>query len=171
MTETTDHLPAGLSEDLGWLLGQAVHSYALTIQRTLGEFPGGGRGYLLLRGAVNSCARNQIELARQLGVDRTVMVYLVDDLVKAGLVERRPDPADRRNRLVVPTAAGETRLAEASAAIERVEELILGPLDDDEREEFRETLRRLARHHQTLAYSTDQSGTVCQIAGDDAAAC
>ena len=31
------------------------------------------------------------------------MTYLLDDLEAAGLVERRPDPTDRRARRVAPT--------------------------------------------------------------------
>jgi DNA-binding MarR family transcriptional regulator len=34
------------------------------------------------------------------------MTYLLDSLAEAGLVERRPDPADRRARRIVATARG-----------------------------------------------------------------
>jgi len=34
--------------------------------------------------------------AQQLGIDRTVMTHLLDDLERADLGERRPAPADRR---------------------------------------------------------------------------
>ena len=34
------------------------------------------------------------------------MTYLLDDLEKAGLIERRPDPADRRARRIAATASG-----------------------------------------------------------------
>ncbi|MFK0044612.1 MarR family transcriptional regulator [Streptomyces sp. NPDC090741] len=44
-------------------------------------------------------------MATYLGIDRTVMTYLIDDLVTAGLVERRLNPADRRQRKIV-TAPG-----------------------------------------------------------------
>jgi len=51
----------------------------------------------VLVAAARGNARNQLALAQQLGVDRTVMTYLIDDLERAGYVERRPDPADRRS--------------------------------------------------------------------------
>ena len=37
------------------------------------------------------------------------MTYLLDDLEQAGLIERRPEPADRRARRVVATDAGRAR--------------------------------------------------------------
>jgi DNA-binding MarR family transcriptional regulator len=148
MSEAGDcDLPAGLRADLGWLLGQVVQAYALAAGRVLGEFPGGGRGYLTLVAAVGQSARNQVELARQLGIDRTVMVYLLDDLVKAGLVERRLDPADRRNRLIVATEAGRARQAALGHVLHGTIEEFLAPLTGDERAAFEVTLHRLIEHN------------------------
>ena len=48
-----------------------------------------------LAAAVQDVAGNQGTLGQQLGIDRTVLTYLIDDLESLGLVERRPDPADR----------------------------------------------------------------------------
>lgn len=46
------------------------------------------------------------ELAAALGIDPPNCTPVVDDLQKRGLVERRPNPADRRSKLVVTTTAG-----------------------------------------------------------------
>jgi DNA-binding MarR family transcriptional regulator len=46
------------------------------------------------------------ELATALGIDPPNCTPVVDDLEKRGLVERRPNPADRRSKLVVTTTAG-----------------------------------------------------------------
>ncbi|MFI7023701.1 MarR family winged helix-turn-helix transcriptional regulator [Micromonospora sp. NPDC049900] len=46
------------------------------------------------------------ELAGQLRCDRSNVTALVDKLERAGLVERRADPADRRQRTLVVTDAG-----------------------------------------------------------------
>jgi DNA-binding MarR family transcriptional regulator len=66
------------------------------------------------------------------------MVAAVDELEDAGLVERRPDPADRRVRLVTVTDAGRTALARARSVVARTEDDLLADLGDD-----RATLRRL----------------------------
>ncbi|SCL16790.1 transcriptional regulator, MarR family [Micromonospora nigra] len=46
------------------------------------------------------------DLAEQLRCDRSNVTALVDKLEQAGLVERRADPADRRQRVLVVTDAG-----------------------------------------------------------------
>lgn len=145
--ELACELPTGLEVDFGWLLGQALHAHLTAAKQAVQDIPSGHRGYLVLSAAVHACARNQLEMGRQLGLDRTVMVYLVDDLVKAGLVERRPDPADRRNRLIVATESGQERLAEVTAGLNRAEAHLLASLDDDERETLRQLLRRIVAHH------------------------
>ena len=72
------------------------------------------------------------------------MTYLLDDLEAAGLVERRPDPADRRARRVAPTPDGLALLREVKATLRDVEDGLLAPLDDEERVVLRGLLRRLA---------------------------
>ena len=46
------------------------------------------------------------ELARLSGRHKQIVGRLVDELEQLRYVERRPDPADRRAKLVVPTARG-----------------------------------------------------------------
>lgn len=146
--ETTVALPPGLESDFGWLLSQVFNAYLCAAKTVTADFPGVYRGYLALSAAAHRSARNQIEMSRQLGCDRTVMVYLIDDLVKQGLVERRPDPADRRNRLIVPTEEGLRRLAEVNKALRDVEHDLLAALDPEEQETLRTMLKRvLARRH------------------------
>ena len=45
-------------------------------------------------------------LAERAGIGRAAMGELVDELERLGHVERRPDPADRRAKLVRPTERG-----------------------------------------------------------------
>lgn len=47
---------------------------------------------------------NQQELADLLFKDKSSMTYLIDNMVKAGLVTRKEDEADRRNKLIMLTA-------------------------------------------------------------------
>jgi DNA-binding MarR family transcriptional regulator len=53
------------------------------------------------------------------------MTYLLDDLEAAKLVERQPDPADRRSRRVVATAHGREVLADLDARFARAEQHLL----------------------------------------------
>ncbi|UYM05723.1 MarR family winged helix-turn-helix transcriptional regulator [Solicola gregarius] len=86
----------------------------------------------------------QAALAEQIGVDRTVVPHLIDDLEDAGLVERKPDPADRRARRVELTAKGRSTHDELAARIRQVEREVLAGLDDASVEQLRGLLRRAA---------------------------
>ena len=55
-------------------------------------------------------AARQVELAEVLGVSPASLSDSVASLLRKGLVERRPEPADRRARRVVLTEAGRTRI-------------------------------------------------------------
>ena len=101
-----------LSNDLGWALGAVFRGYVKATHEALADLPGGPRGYQVLAAAAGDEHGSQLALAQRLGVDRTVMTYLLDSLAEAGLVERRPDPADRRARRVVATARGRALLKE-----------------------------------------------------------
>ena len=140
-------LPPGLEDSLGWLLAQCFRAYGAAMEQAVADIPHNHRGFQALSGAAHCSARNQAELARQLGVDRTVMVYLVDDLAKAGLVERIADPADRRSRLIRATEAGRQRLAAAQGAIEDAEAAVLAPLAPAEQAQLRTMLQALASHY------------------------
>ena len=99
--DATPHSPtisAGAWASLFRAYVTAAHD-ALPNSRAVPGLPGAAGGH---PGHVGS----QLALAQHLGIDRTVMTYLLDDLEAAGLIERRPDPADRRARRVVATRTG-----------------------------------------------------------------
>ena len=135
---------AALGDDLGWMLGAVFRSYRDAAKAVMGDLPGGPRGYQVLRFAAQESSATQLAIAQQLGIDRTVMTYLLDDLVRAGVVERRADPSDRRARHVVATVAGRDRLAQLDERLRLAEQAVLGPLSADEATVFRGLLRRLA---------------------------
>ena len=131
--------------DLGWALGVVFRRYAKASGAALGGVPGGPRGYQVLATVTSEGPKRQLDLAAQLGVDRTVMTYLLDDLEKAGLVQRQADPADRRARLIVPTEQGSETLCDLERRLTATEDEVLGSLDDGERTSFRVLLQRVAR--------------------------
>ncbi|GAA0948216.1 MarR family winged helix-turn-helix transcriptional regulator [Pseudonocardia zijingensis] len=150
--------PPDVEQDLGWALGTVLRSYLRLANEAVAGVPGGPRGYQVLSSAASGERTSQLAMAQSLGVDRTVMTYLLDDLEKAGLVERKPDPADRRARRVLLTEAGTARLCAAERGLRKVEEHLLGPLDPDERHTLRTLLQRVA-----LA-SGERHGTACDVA-------
>ncbi|MFJ8826682.1 MarR family winged helix-turn-helix transcriptional regulator [Streptomyces sp. NPDC102467] len=102
------------------------------------------RHYAVLRFLATSEGALQRELSARLGYDPSAIVGLVDDLEKAGFVERRPAPDDRRSRIVVLTGDGRGFLRDTDEAGQRVTAELLDPLAADERETLHALLLRIA---------------------------
>jgi DNA-binding MarR family transcriptional regulator len=110
----------------------------------LAPFGINGRQYAVLVAVDEQAPSSQHDIAGRLGVDRTTMVTLVDELEDKGLVERRPDARDRRKNVVALTRPGRTTLQGAATAVDEAERRFLGPLSDDEAAKFRQALRAAA---------------------------
>jgi DNA-binding MarR family transcriptional regulator len=81
-------------------------------------------------------------LTKLLSVDVSVTSRYVAHLAMLGWVDRRPDPADRRSRILNLTSEGHARLAELSDARSRV---LAARLADWSSEEVLQLARLLAR--------------------------
>jgi DNA-binding MarR family transcriptional regulator len=141
---------AALVDDLGWGLGVVFRAYVTAAHEAMAELPGGPRGYQVLASAAQSAVGSQLALAQHLGIDRTVMTYLLDDLETAGLIARQPDPADRRARRVVATEKGVELLVTLDARLRAAEAHLLAPLDEEARHLFRAQVQSLATRLNTL---------------------
>ena len=81
----------------------------------------------------------QNALATDFGLSPHSITDIVDGLERLGMAERRPDPTDRRAKLVAITDAGEAGLDVANATREWLLKQIFGALSETDRE----TLLRL----------------------------
>ncbi len=72
------------------------------------------------------------------------MVAIIDELETLGLVERRPQPGDRRVRALYLTAAGRKKLAQGRKVAAEHESQIAAKLSAAERAKLIELLQRLA---------------------------
>lgn len=124
------------------MLATLLRSYRDAVAPRLRDLPHGPRGYQTLREVVEGSQPSQLALAGRLGIDRTVMTYLIDDLTEAGLVERRANPSDRRQRQVVATDEGTQVIANLCQHVRAVEDSLLGALSDSEREHLRVLLAK-----------------------------
>jgi DNA-binding MarR family transcriptional regulator len=116
----------------------------------------------VLRSAAGETPSTQLAIAQQLGVDRTVMTYLLDDLEGEGLIERLADPSDRRVRRIAATAKGRARLAELRERLAEAERRSLSGLAESEQATLRELANRLGR----VAAVGESPTAICGMADD-----
>ena len=113
-----------------------------TLEVTLEEF-GLTLGEYKTLGRLREGDRSPGELAANADLSSGAMTNRLDQLERAGLVERRPDPNDRRGIRVFATPKGiETWIAAFAAQAEK-EKLVASGLKSTEKRELNALLRRL----------------------------
>jgi len=140
---TPEPLPA-LAGRLGYLLKHAQQRMAELSAAALAPLRITGRELAVLLAIDSQAPLSQQEAAGRLGVDRTTMVALIDELEGKELVQRRQDPADRRKNVVALTPAGRATLRKAGKASDEAERRLLAPLTADQAAQVREALRMIA---------------------------
>lgn len=103
------------------------------------------------------------ELARASGVHKQVIGNLVDELEKLGYVERRPDPADRRAKLVCPTERGRLQMQAASSIMRTIEQRHADQLGSAQYAAFKSAFRRVVE----LQRIEDEKATPTATAAHD----
>ena len=170
MTPTTPERDAATGDgNLGWSLAVLLRRWHEHAEAALADLPHGSRGYHVLAEASRGDAPTQAALAERLLIDRSVMTYLIDDLEAADLVQRRPDPADRRVRRVCPTEHGLEVLDRANTLVGDIEERVLAGLDPDLRALFHSAAARAATAVQESSPDTDPCAAVIQVTGKSGA--
>jgi DNA-binding MarR family transcriptional regulator len=107
----------GRGNDLGVLAGRLLFAVQGELFRRLHD--AGFDDIVPRHGAVLAYLRPEgvraTDLARLSGQLKQVVGVIVDDLEALGYVKRKPDPADRRAKLVVPTARGRRQMDAADS--------------------------------------------------------
>jgi DNA-binding MarR family transcriptional regulator len=137
--------PPAVSRRLGYLLKHAQLKLAELAEPLYEPLGITGRQLALLTLFADGAAQSQQDGAARLGVDRTTMVALVDELEAKGLVRREVDPGDRRKRLVKLTGEGHKVLLAGAEVTERAEELFLEPLAGADAGRLRAALATVVR--------------------------
>ncbi len=83
------------------------------------------------------------DLARGANMTPQAMGELVDELEKMQYVVRRPDPTDRRAKLIVLTEKGQACIAAGIATIQGIEERMTETLGERGHRQLRRLLQRL----------------------------
>ncbi|WP_302174729.1 MarR family winged helix-turn-helix transcriptional regulator [uncultured Hydrogenophaga sp.] len=99
--------------------------------------------FAALQTVAHSPGVDQRTLAGTIALDTSTTGGVVDRLEQRGWLERRNAPQDRRVRQLWLTDAGHEALTQAVPAVQRVQEQILDPLDEADRQTFLRLLHRL----------------------------
>ena len=91
----------------------------------------------------------QIMLSRRVGLDRTSIMRSVDLLEARGLVQRHPDPVDRRKHSVALTDAGTALLARTLPKVRAAERKYASVLSEREHKQLMGLLTRLLQTDQS----------------------
>jgi DNA-binding MarR family transcriptional regulator len=142
--ETT---PARLRGLPSRLLGLAAGHADRLVSAGLAEAGARKWHYAVLAALHDSGPASQATLSGRTGIYRSDLVAVINELADGGLVERAPDPADRRRNVVTLTAAGRRRLDGLQALVTSLNDDLLAPLTGPEREALVRLLSRLVDHH------------------------
>lgn len=138
-------LPETLTTRVAFLLQLALARAQAMGEQALRELGINGREYgilALLEGSAPAPPA-QHRLGAALGIDRTTTVKILTALENRGLVDRTPDPANRRAYLVTLTAAGDRLRVHAATVLADCDERFLDRLPDDEKTHLRAVLTTL----------------------------
>lgn len=128
-----------------WLLGRAARTAQQLTQEQLTS-AGMRRGfYGVLATIAEFGPAAQAEIGRRLGIDRSDMVAILNDLESEGFITREQDPTDRRRNRVALTRAGRGALSRFDRAIAEAEDTLLTAFTPDERAQLVGLLERLAQ--------------------------
>lgn len=135
---------SGLGTDISFLLARANALSVAAGNAALAPFGLKVRSFSVLALSAGEVRPTQRDLSEFLRLDPSQVVALIDELEKRGLVERRPDPADRRANVVNATDEGRALHDRAAAATKAAERSLHGELGEADRRVLADMLARIA---------------------------
>lgn len=108
---------------VGQLLGRLLRHFRIALYQRAQEagYTDIREAHLQVFGNIDWTGTRLTDLAARANMTRPSMVELVDQLAKAGYLERRPDPRDGRAKLIHLTRKGRRVMAQAVRAVRDIE--------------------------------------------------
>lgn len=132
-----------LENQVGHLLRRAHQRHTAIFQSTIGDEQLTPLQFAAMMKLADVGETSQNQLGRLTAMDAATMQGVIKRLIARGLIERRPDPDDRRRLLLTLTKDGVALVAEATARGHDITDLTLDPLSPADRQTFLKLLRRL----------------------------
>lgn len=129
---------------VGFMLSTVGYAISRGFHRVLAPLELEPSEFTVMRAVGFSGGDSQQALADRLCISPSRMVAIVDELEARGLLERQPDPSDRRVRRLHLTGSGHDLLRRAFKLAKEHERLISEPLTEGQRAELLDLLELLA---------------------------
>ncbi|MEU5943455.1 MarR family transcriptional regulator [Micromonospora sp. NPDC047548] len=142
-----DAAPAGLTSLPSWLITQTAMHAGRLVSDGLAAVDARGYHYRLLATLDEFGPASQATLGRRSGIHFSDIVAAINELADRELVNRAPDPADRRRNIITITPAGRRQLRRLEKQLAKVQDELLAPLSTDERDLLTHLLTRVLGHH------------------------
>jgi DNA-binding MarR family transcriptional regulator len=144
---TADTAPSRMLEKPTWLISRAFARSSRLLAEAFEAAGARGYHYRLLVALEEFGPSSQATLGRRTSIDRSDVVAAVNELADRGLVQRSPDPDDRRRNIITITPAGSDQLRTLERIVVDVQERLLAPLSTTDRTRFIRLLTRVVEHN------------------------
>jgi len=134
---------SALEEFVGYNLKRAYVTVQHDFRATLGQDGLAPRVFSALSLVVQFPNVTQSALARMLGIERSGLVAIIDELEERGYLLRTTVPGDRRVQALVPTQEGQEALREIFKAVREHEARLLKGLSQDEKQTLLRLLQKI----------------------------
>ena len=138
--ETSD-----LEDLIGYNLKRAYVAVQVDFRSALGEDGLSARVFSALSLTVKFPNITQSALARMMGIERSGLVAIVDQLEERGYLKRAPVPGDRRVQALVPTDEGSNAYHDAIEAVRAHEASLFSAFSEEERKQLLTLLKKVRR--------------------------
>ncbi len=130
------------AESAGLLINKLAHTMALDMDRRLKSHDVTMSQWVMLKQLWRQEGRSQVELQELLGLDGATITGLVQRMTHVGLIQRSPDPSDKRVQRVFLTERGRALEQVTTVFEEEVNAHALAGFSADERAFFLRLLTR-----------------------------
>lgn len=130
---------------LGYLLKQAHLQFIEQANAALIPLGMNTRVWAALMSLDDEQGSSQAEIAQRLGIDRTTMVALIDELQARGLVAREMHPNDRRKNRIGLTREGSKFLQQGMLLVDDTERRFLAVLGKQKAQQLKKALQAVIK--------------------------
>ncbi|MFD6454219.1 MarR family winged helix-turn-helix transcriptional regulator [Nocardia sp. NPDC060220] len=139
-----------------WLLTQTANHAHRLVSDGFAAADARGYHYRILATLDEFGPASQATLGRRSGIHVSDMVATINELAELDLVDRTPDPTDRRRNVITLTTPGKRQLRRLEKQLAHSQEELLDPLSPAERDQLTELLSKLLDHHDQQTGNSDQ---------------